>query len=201
MSLPKEYLKNPLFVFALEMESDGKFTSFQTVHTGVGKVQAAYALGKAIVKDRPSLVVNLGSAGSAVYDAGQVVCCKGFVQRDMDVTPLGIEKYVTPFSDLSQILKNGIEMKGCPSCICGTGDSFETAHTGEIYDIVDMEAYALALICLREDIPFLSLKYISDGANGAAAKDWGEALKDGAIKLHREITRLFKPEKIEQTIS
>lgn len=35
-----------------------------------------------------------------------------------------------------------------------------------------MEAYALALIAKKENIPFLCLKYISDGANGDAADDW-----------------------------
>ena len=35
-----------------------------------------------------------------------------------------------------------------------------------------MEGYALALTAMKENIPFLCLKYISDGADGLAADDW-----------------------------
>ena len=35
-----------------------------------------------------------------------------------------------------------------------------------------MEAYAFAYVAMKEQIPFLCLKYISDGADGAAAEDW-----------------------------
>jgi adenosylhomocysteine nucleosidase len=35
-----------------------------------------------------------------------------------------------------------------------------------------MEAYPLALIAMKERIPFLCLKYISDDAGSEAADDW-----------------------------
>jgi hypothetical protein len=38
----------------------------------------------------------LSSAGSSEYKTGEVVCCTQFIQRDMDVTPLGFPKYKTP---------------------------------------------------------------------------------------------------------
>ncbi|MGO1648765.1 MAG: phosphorylase family protein, partial [Sphingobacterium sp.] len=62
--------------------------------------------------------------------------------------------------------------------ICGTGDSFEMEHHGGGYNIVDMEAYALALVAMKEQIPFLSLKYITDGADDQAASDW-------EVQVHR----------------
>jgi len=34
-----------------------------------------------------------------------------------------------------------------------------------------MEAYFLAMVAMKEEIPLLYLKYISDGADGSAAKD------------------------------
>jgi len=40
------------------------------------------------------------------------------------------------------------------------------------YNVIDMEAYALAVTAKKENIPFLCLKYISDGADGLAADDW-----------------------------
>ncbi|NCC21002.1 MAG: nucleosidase [Alphaproteobacteria bacterium] len=172
-----------LLVFAVADECGVAFGDYTVLNTGVGKLNAAYALMKALGERRPSLVVNLGTAGSAVHPAGTVVHCTSFVQRDMDVSPLGFERGVTPFSNEGVRLEYGLEAPGLPHAVCGTGDSFETAHTGEEYCIVDMEAYALAVICKRENIPFLCLKYISDGADGRASQDWCEALEKASVAL------------------
>jgi|SoiMethySBSTD1v2_1073268.scaffolds.fasta_scaffold655483_1 adenosylhomocysteine nucleosidase len=40
------------------------------------------------------------------------------------------------------------------------------------YNVVDMEAYPLAFVAMRENIPFLRLKCNSDGADRQAAQDW-----------------------------
>jgi len=58
-----------------------------------------------------------------------------------------------------------------PESICGIGDTFEMAHSATIYNVIDMEAYALAMIAMKENIPFLFLEYISDGADGNAAEE------------------------------
>ncbi|WP_435524317.1 phosphorylase family protein [Chryseobacterium indoltheticum] len=49
---------------------------------------------------------------------------------------------------------------------------FEMNHINTEYNVIDMEAYPLALIAMQENIPFLSLKYISDDAGSDAADDW-----------------------------
>ena len=48
-----------------------------------------------------------------------------------------------------------------------------------------MEAYSLAKICWEQDIPFVSYKYITDGADEQAHEDWEANLADG-IKIFRE---------------
>lgn len=164
--------KNVLFSFALASEAAEVFKDHTALITGIGKVNAAYELTKAIQQHKPSLIINLGSAGSTHFKKGDVVCCTKFVQRDMDVRGLGFELYETPLSGLPPVLEYGLEMNGLPLGICGTGDSFEMKHTQTIYDLVDMESYALAMIAMKENIPFLCLKYISDGADDNAAEDW-----------------------------
>lgn len=161
-----------LFVFALESEAAGHFDEYAKLIVGIGKVNAAYELTKAIQQSRPSLIVNLGSAGSNSFKKGEVVCCTKFIQRDMDVRGLGFEKFETPLSGVPTVLKYGLKLKGLPEGICGTGDSFEMNHAATEYTVIDMEAYPLALIAMKENIPFLCLKYISDGADDAAAEDW-----------------------------
>lgn len=171
-------LPDSLFLFALESEAGDHFNDHHKLITGIGKVAATYALTKAIHTQRPKLIVNLGSAGSNFFKRGTVVCCTQFIQRDMDVRPLGFELYETPLSGIPPVLQYGLTMHGLPEGICGTGDHFDTNHTTTAYNLVDMEAYALALVAMQENIPFLCLKYISDGADGSAAEDW-------TVQVHR----------------
>ncbi|WP_461534234.1 phosphorylase family protein [Sinomicrobium sp.] len=174
-----------LFVFALASEAADVFASYGHLICGIGKVNAVYELTKAIQQKRPSLIVNLGSAGSAHHKKGEVVCCTKFVQRDMDVRGLGYAQYETPLSGLPPVLEYGLKMEGIPQAICGTGDNFEMSHSSSVYDVVDMEAYALALTAMKEEVPFLSLKYISDGADGKAADDWTVEVHRAAIAFER----------------
>jgi adenosylhomocysteine nucleosidase len=173
--------KEVLFTFALASEAAEVFKDHTALITGIGKVNAAYELTKAIQVHKPSLIVNLGSAGSTRFKKGDVVCCTKFVQRDMDVRGLGFELYETPLSGLPPVLEYGLEIEDLPIGICGTGDSFEMKHSETIYDVVDMESYALAMIAMKENIPFLCLKYISDGADDNAAEDWTVQVHKAAV--------------------
>lgn len=187
----KELLnKNPLYVFALKSEASDKFVNESPLFIGVGKVNAAYHLTKQIAQNKPSIIINLGSAGSNFFERGAVICCTQFIQRDMNVTTLGCELYETPFSNTKPILKYGIRVHGVQEGICGTGDSFEVSHNTSDYNIVDMEAYPLAYIAKKEDIPFLCLKYISDGADDNAAEDWNITVKKAAEALRQAIDEL-----------
>lgn len=175
--------KNPLLVFALESEAGNEFEEFDKIFTGIGKVNAAFGLMKYLQKQKPDIIINLGTAGGFGFEKGETVCCTQFIQRDMDVRELGFELYKTPLSDDPVILDYGLKMNELHHSICGTGDHFETAHSTDAYHVVDMEGYALALVAKRENIPFLCLKYISDGADDSAASDWTEEVKKASKKL------------------
>jgi adenosylhomocysteine nucleosidase len=180
-----------LFVFALPSEAAEEFEHVNKVFVGIGKVNAAYELTKAIRRHKPQLIINLGSAGSNLFKKGEVICCTKFIQRDMDVRGLGFKLYETPFSNINPMLSYGIKIKAFPEGICGSGDSFEMNHSVSDYNVIDMEAYPLAYVAMMENIPFLCLKYISDGADGTAADDW-------AVQVHNAATAfkkiLFPPE-------
>jgi adenosylhomocysteine nucleosidase len=169
---------DPLFVFALESEAADVFDDVDKLVVGIGKLNAAFHLTKAIRTRRPRMVVNLGSAGSGTFPRGSLVSCERFIQRDMDVRGLGFRRYETPLSGLDPVLSYGLRLEGLDSGICGTGDSFEMAHDSTEYNVIDMEAYALAFVCYREQIPFVCVKFISDGADGGAADDW-------TVQVHR----------------
>lgn len=173
----------PLLVFALREESQDIFSGYKTLYTGVGKINAAYSLAKHLTAYKPSVVMNLGTAGSRKHAGGTIVNPVKFIQRDMDVTALGFMPFETPFSSDPIEIEYGMYIKGLISGVCGTGDNFDISAAAEAFDVVDMEAYALALICKRENIPFLCLKYVSDGADDEAHKDWNNALRHAAEKL------------------
>jgi adenosylhomocysteine nucleosidase len=172
-----------LFVFALDSEAGDVFDHTNKLITGIGKVNAAMELAKEIHSKKPKLIVNLGSAGSKSFSKGDVVCCTKFIQRDMDVRGLGFKKYETPLSGIPPLLEYGHLMNGLREGICGSGDSFEMNHSEDEYNIVDMEAYPLALIAMKEKIPFLCLKYISDDAGSDAADDWAVQVHMAAEKF------------------
>ena len=185
--------QNPLFVFALESESKEFFNDLNLLLVGVGKVNASYHLTKRIMQEKPSIIINLGSAGSNTFKRETLVCCTQFVQRDMDVTPLGFAKFETPYSEQPIVVNNGLNIGNLPLGICGTGDNFETTHTESIYNVIDMEAFPLASIAMHENIPFLSVKYISDGADGNAADDWSKMVHNAGVALRKVVDELLQP--------
>lgn len=178
-----------LTLFALEEETQGLFKDVRVVYTGVGKVNACYSVVKEIYKNRPDVVLNFGTAGSKVFNYGSLVLCKKFIQRDMNATVFGYDLFQTP----SDLLPKVIDFNTTPVDglfknygICGTGDSFETQIIGkEEYNVVEMEAYSYAKVCKIENIPFVCVKFISDGADGNAPKIWNDSLKIGAEKMRK----------------
>ncbi|MDA0617265.1 MAG: 5'-methylthioadenosine/S-adenosylhomocysteine nucleosidase, partial [Proteobacteria bacterium] len=175
-----------LTVFALESETQSLFTDIPILYTGVGKVNASYNLTKAITQKKPDVILNIGTAGSKKFNYGNIILCNKFIQRDMNATAFGYKPFETPNDQTPQILEyftlNENIFDGIG--ICGTGDSFEINITGdEPYDVVDMEAYALAKIAKAENIPFVCVKFISDGADNNAPQNWNDSLVIGAKKM------------------
>ena len=117
-----------------------------------------------------------------------LVDCTKFVQRDMDVTGLGFMRGETPFEDdIPLMLDFGITEYNTIQrrATCGSGDNFVEDKTNYYGEVVDMEAYALAKICYLRKVPFVSFKYITDGADEQAHEDWEANLADG-IEVFKE---------------
>lgn len=179
--------RTPLVVMALPAEGEGLFEAagIAVLYTGIGKVNAAIALTRRLTeyveRNEPlPLVVNFGSAGSGTFLTGQMVSCSEFIQRDMDVRPLGFEVGVTPYDEIPRVLRFAVHVPGLPRGVCGSGDSFATDLTGAACDVVDMEGYALAKVCWAYGAQLACAKFISDGADHGAADAWLENHHRGA---------------------
>lgn len=173
-------------IMALPNESKGLFEAegIDVHYSGIGKVNAAFKAFDVIQKTGCTTLINLGSAGSSTFDAHALVEVTQFVQRDMDVSPLGFEVGVTPMDDDHPAeIDLDAYFQDLPKGICGTGDSFETGTPKVPCNLVDMEGYAIAKVCKKLGVRFVSVKYITDGANDTAHLDWEENLLLGAQKL------------------
>lgn len=193
-------MKDLLVVMALPQETAGALEAAgaQVLYTGVGKLNATYGLTRDLLRQRAAgraitRVLNLGTAGSTGWPRGAVVGCDRFIQRDMDVTALGFAAGVTPFDPTPAELQLPVELPFLPTARCASGDSFVTAALAAPADVLDMEAFALARVCLAEGVRFACAKYITDGADGAAAGDWSRGVADGAAAL-LDVYRRFAAE-------
>jgi adenosylhomocysteine nucleosidase len=134
-------------------------------------------------EDKPINIINFGTAGSSRSDLKGLHEVTTFKQRDMDLRDIGLPLGVTLNDDINDITLDR------PGLSCGTGDNFVTASQEIKTDLYDMEAYALAKLCLKEKINYFCFKYISDEANETASEDWSKNVSMGgkAFQLHISI--------------
>ena len=193
---------NPLYVVALKEEVDTEFIDkFDVLITGVGKVNAAYELTRHLSENKNiyNLVINFGTAGSNYLDPGTFVDCTRFYEKDMDCLPLGFEPFQTPF-EKEIIIDFSLESIFNPlnkNLSCYTGDKFVTEDL-DYQGIFDMEAYALAKVCKSFQLPFISFKYISDGANSDSSGDWTENISSGYKIFYQKVVREILNYKLNQ---
>ena len=69
---------------------------------------------------------------------------------------------------------------------CNTGDSFVTELADLEGDVVDMEAFAEATVCHEMNIPFVSVKCVTDVIGQNSVKHWEDKLAD-----EREVLKAF----------
>ncbi len=140
------------------------------VYTGVGKLNAALAVHEALGRYQPELVVNFGTAGRVAATNSELVEIADVIQRDMDAQPLA-QRGVTPYGHSPFALDSGFA-----GVRCATGDSFVRAADPWLLEqgvaVVDMELFALALVCQRQNTQWRSFKYITDDGDDSAGQDW-----------------------------
>lgn len=145
--------------------------------TGIGKVNAAIEMTKAIMNYQISEVINIGFAGSIkkhhVYDA---VLVNRAIQHDVDLTAFGYEKYQLPempieYRSNEKLLKKMSNLFSFKHDLLYSGDQFITSinHEDGLYD---MEGAALYQVCYISKVPIISIKIVSD-IIGDSSNDFG----------------------------
>lgn len=174
-----------LFVMAAEIEAGVHLRHrFTPTIVGVGPIEAAIGTALALQARTASgrvtsLVVSLGSAGSRRHPVGTVCQVSHVSWRDMDATPLGFERGVTPFANHPACVELPTPLPGIPLATLSTGGH---VVAGEGYDavaadLVDMETFAVARAAARFRVPVIGIRGVSDGPVAIrAVEDWTDAL-------------------------
>jgi len=161
-------------VMALQIESEKLLekSGFNIFYTGVGLINASISLTKFIERMRPDRVVNLGTAGSIDYPIGSLVEVSSVMQRHPVFAHLNKELKLNSITKLPQV-------------VCGSADYIETLSRDKhnLFNIVDMECYALAKVCQSYKIPLHSIKYITDLSNQNVDTEWKSNLNNARLKF------------------
>ncbi len=161
-----------LAVMAAEAEYGAALRSrIHPLLTGVGPVEGALATGIALQalaagEGLPDLVLCLGSAGSRRLEQGRVYQATAVSWRDIDASPLGFPKGITPFLEQGREIALPAPVPGLPGARLSTGADIVTgpAYDAIDADMVDMETFAVLRACQRFGLPLVGLRGISDGA-------------------------------------
>ena len=146
---------------------------------GVSKVNAAMAAEILCLKYGVDLILNAGVAGCLTdLPAGSLVVPDEFIQHDVDTTavgdPIGLVSTVNRVEFPTWKPEHCVEVlkRLGFSAVTGrvaTGDWFatDTSRAHWIADtfhplLCDMEGCADAQVCLRNNVPFMSIKSVSD---------------------------------------
>ena len=174
-----------LLIVALKQELPRNLLpEFNIEYCGVGKINATYKALEIISKYEPKLIINFGTAGSLRKNLFGLHEVSHFFQRDMDATALGFKIGVTPFEERSVI------DFGRTGLSCSSGDNFVSSPPELKTDLVDMEAYAIAKVCVLKNVQFMCFKYVSDNADGSASKNWKANASLGATAFKDMIKNL-----------
>ena len=174
-----------LLIIALKEELPRNLLpEFNIEYCGVGKINATYKALEIISKYEPKLIINFGTAGSLRKNLFGLHEVSHFFQRDMDATALGFKIGVTPFEERSVI------DFGRTGLSCSSGDNFVSSPPELKTDLVDMEAYAIAKVCVLKNVQFMCFKYVSDNADGDASKNWKANASLGATAFKDMIKNL-----------
>jgi adenosylhomocysteine nucleosidase len=180
-----------LLTYALESECGHiHLPNCEVLHclTGVGKVSAALSVYEACTHFQPDLVLGIGTSGSIKHAVGSIVLCSTYVDRDLKRATFAELPYLVDFESI----RNANAFNQTPNGKVSSGDTFltSTAEADDDSDVYDMEAFGIASACQRLNIPFVSVKYVTDRIGENSIKHWEDKLEDAKNALEAFVNSL-----------
>lgn len=183
---------------------DYKTTRIYCVKCGTGKVNSSSAASFLISDYNCDIILNIGLSGAiANVQKGDVVAGSHYVECDFDLTAVGRKLGYKPEQEyiyqadkalLSLCKECGIDIH----CPLGTGDIFLAdielkRKYRQIFSICafDMESAAIASVCHKCKIPFLSIRKISDDCEENAVESYREMNNKKELHLSEVVFSLL----------
>lgn len=205
----------------LKTEYFGKFTVYSGILggkraalalSGIGKANAAAVTALVAGRYAPDYVINTGSAGGigGGLKVGDVVIGTRVAHHDVDVTAFGyvpgqIPQMPAEFeSDAELVAKaeaaaDAFDGAKVYKGLIVSGDQF--IQSSEKVDFirrnfnnvlaVEMEAAAIAQICFQLDVPFVTVRAVSDAADEQAGISFDEFLQTASVNSARMVMKLI----------
>ena len=179
--------QRPLLVCALPAEAAHLHAGdLPVLITGLGKVQAALSVSRALSTARPSLVVNLGTAGALRDGLTGTHVIHTVIEHDLDSE--AILKLTGLAVGLPIDISGHAARYSAEPVVLATGDRFvddnaTRSQLAEHAHLVDMEGYAVAAAATAMNVPVVCVKEVSDSAEEQAGTTWSATLASCAERL------------------
>lgn len=180
------------------------------VQAGIGKVSAAVCTQVMIDKYHPDTIINVGVAGALNPElhVGDIVISGDALQHDFDTTFFGDEPgfisvinklYFKADEKLVQTADRAATALEIPHRIgrIVTGDQFIANAEKKNWlisqfqgDCAEMEGGSIAQTCTMNDVPFVVIRAISDGAGNEAPRQYEEFVKLAAARAMQLIEKM-----------
>lgn len=170
-------------------KDDKRDKEIYAIHCGIGKVNAANAAAALIYRFGCDTILNAGLSGAVSgFRREDLVAGTSYVECDFDLTAIGYAPGEKPDEESvhnadEKLIKYATNLENfhVKQGALGTGDIFLTDEGKkkffkETFGITafDMESAAIASVCSKNDVSFLSIRKISDDADDASADDYRE---------------------------
>lgn len=187
-----------------------KHQQIDVLFTGVGSLATTYALSKEIGRQKPDLAIQAGIGGSfhPLFCPGKIVTIKeeiigdlGVMQDDkwhslFDLGFLGADdhpwnegKLINPYKDLLGKLELE-KVKAITVNRISTEPHFIQQIKDKFCPVVEsMEGAAFHYVCLKETVPFIQIRSISNMVGERDKSKW--LLKESIEVLNNEVIRLL----------
>ena len=178
-----------LVVSATRSEAAYVMDRYETVITGIGKVDAAVAVTSALASypaDARPLVINIGTAGALHTHHSGLFLPSAVLNHDISSEVL---------RSLGHPVEDVVEIDDGDGSVLATGDSFVSdAQIRDALaaraDLVDMEGFAVAFAARRMGARCRLVKHVSDHADDSAM-DWPQQVDRSARELARWLVERY----------
>jgi len=180
-------MSNILLVSATKLEHhDEEIAGFPIHIIGVGKVEAALNMAELIRRYKPSYVINFGSCGNLKnHKVGEI----------LEISEVHDDFYGCVVPEHLPILLKPIGYKlFTTDTFYDKGKTYSEHYNKMVQecDVVDMEGYSIAKVCMEANVSVSLFKWVSDDGS---SKDWQANAAAGYTNFKKEIELWLEQQK------